>query len=281
MENNVKENQNRPLVYLGQWFKKKTTKRFLFFLVLIYFLPLLMLFYLVCGVLDVIRNKKISWFLLHQYFLGHGSFTWLLSPVNLLLDFLTIPYWNKGVYALTDLPKSYQDELSTLLATMDSKDLVTALEKKLANTNREMIFFKWYGKNIHTSIFIPEFHRNYDYISTIGVSVFNKRKSTSRHFGPIRMTLRVLYNINPMQSDKAYIEVGDKRNYWNKNKLFIFDDTLLHQSINESDELRYCAFIDILRPSLSPRLFRLMVSAFGWFFIKVNRVFYNGWAFIK
>ena len=60
-----------------------------------------------------------------------------------------------------------------------------------------MIFFKGrYGKNVDASIDVPEFHRDFKYIRTIGVSVFNKKQSTGKHYGPLRVTLRVLYNIN-------------------------------------------------------------------------------------
>ena len=95
------------------------------------------------------------------------------------------------------------------------------------------------------------------------------------------MTLRMLYNINPIKSDKIYIDVGDVRHYWHDNEIFIFDDTLLHQSVNEEDRRRYCVFVDIIRPSLIPGVMRTIVAVFGRLFIKLNRIFYNRWVFIK
>lgn len=259
----------------------KEAKRVLLYAALLYFVPLFALFYLICGVLDVVRNKRLDRELVRKYFLGHGSLTWLLSPVNLFIDLLTLPYWNKGVYKLEDLPPAYQAEIRDLLETMDQKNIVAQLEDKLKDHNREMIFFKWYGRNLENVINFPEFHKDYKYIRSIGISVFNRRKSTNRHFGPLRLTLRLLYNLNTTTSDQVYIDVGDKRNYWRENKLFIFDDTLLHQSVNESDDRRYCAFVDVLRPSLMPRVFRAIVSAFGVVLLRLNRLFYNGWVFIK
>ncbi|MGH8727632.1 MAG: aspartyl/asparaginyl beta-hydroxylase domain-containing protein [Burkholderiales bacterium] len=243
--------------------------------------PGFVIFYLICGALDVIRNRNLDWPLVQKYFLGHGALTWYLSPFNLLMDVLTLPYWNKGVYELKDLPKPYQDELTTLVETINTKNIVGQLEDKLKSHEREMIFFKWYGHNLDNVINFPEFHAKYKYIRTIGISVFNKRMSTSKHFGPFRMTLRVLYNINEITSDQVYIEVGDRRNYWRESKLFIFDDTLLHQSVNESDARRYCAFIDIMRPSLIAPVMSVIVYVFGWLFMKMNRIFYNGWEFVK
>lgn len=141
-------------------------------------------FYLICGVLDVIRNKNLDLELVKKYFLGHGSLTWYLSPFNLFIDLLTLPYWNKGVYELKDLPPPYQAEIKALLETIDQKNLAAELQDKLKDHDREMIFFKWYGRNLDTILNFPEFHRDYKYIRTIGVSIFNRRKSTNKHFGP-------------------------------------------------------------------------------------------------
>jgi aspartyl/asparaginyl beta-hydroxylase (cupin superfamily) len=52
------------------------------------------------------------------------------------------------------------------------------------------------------------------------------------------VTLRLVYNLNEMTDDSAYIVVGDATNRWRDNKLFIFDDTLLHESINQKDQAR-------------------------------------------
>jgi aspartyl/asparaginyl beta-hydroxylase (cupin superfamily) len=128
---------------------------------------------------------------------------------------------------------------------------------------------------------VPEFHQKFKYIRTIGVSIFNKKQSTGKHFGPLRITLRVLYNINQIDSDKVFIKVGNHINYWRENKLFIFDDTLQHQSCNQSDEVRYCMFVDILRPSLFPGLMSAILTCVRVMIARFNFAFYKHWAFIK
>jgi beta-hydroxylase len=275
--------QNRTALLLSQarqLARKKPLRRGAILCVALYFIPKVVIFYAICGAIDISRNK-ITPFILKLYFFGHGAFTWLLSPFNLLMDVLTLPYWNKGVYQLTDLPEPYQNEIKSLMSTIDDQNLVETLDSVLGEENREMMFFKWYGKNLETPINLPEFHNEYNYVRTIGVSVFNKKKSTNKHFGPFRITLRVLYNFGPIPSDDTYIEVRDKKYYWKDNRLFIFDDTLLHQSINETDERRYCAFIDILRPSLIPGVLSVMARFFGNLFLRLNDLFYKGWSFIK
>ena len=112
-----------------------------------------------------------------------------------------------------------------------------------------MIFYRWYGNQLNKSI--PGLNKDFKYIKTIGVSLFREKTRTSNHFGPLRLSYRVLYNFNKVKNPGSFIEVDNVKNRWKDNPLFIFDDTLIHQSINEEDDLRYCAFIDILRPTYS------------------------------
>jgi len=243
--------------------------------------PKFALFYALCGLYDVARNKPLDWFVVRQYFIGNGVVTWLLAPFNILLDILTLPYLNKGVYRLEDLPAPYRAEIERLIDVAKKENLIGQLEARIRELERTMIFFKWYGENVDTFLQTPTFHERWKYIQTIGVSVFNKKVSTSKHFGPIRPTLRVLYNLNDIEDHSAYIVVGDVTSYWKDNKLFIFDDTLMHQSFNESDKIRYCLFVDILRPSLVPALLRPFVKLVQFFFKSANFIFYKKWKVIQ
>ena len=235
----------------------------------------------VCGIYDVARNKPADGAVVKRYFTGNGMLTWLLSPLNTLLDILALPYKNKGVYKLEDLPQDYQDEIKKMLDAAIKGDLVSKLEETAKAHARTMVFFKWYGENVENSIDIPEFHDEYKYIQTIGVSVFNKKQSTSKHFGPFRATFRLLYNINDMHDDLAYISCGDHVSYWRENKMFIFDDTLMHQSVNETDQTRYCMFVDLLRPSYLPGVFARIVGTCRFFLRSVNYIFYKNWDVVK
>ena len=238
------------------------------------------LVFLVCGIYDVLRNKKLDGSVVKRYFLGNGILTWLFSPFNTLLDLLSLPYVNKGIYRLEDLPAGHQAEIKRLIEAAHKEQLVEKLEQRAQENARTMVFFKWYGLNNETPIDIPAFHEPYKYIKTIGVSVFNKKQSTSKHYGPLRATLRVLYNVNDMTDKSAYIEVGDVIHYWQENKLFIFDDTLQHQSVNGADKARYCLFVDIVRPSLIPPFFSFLVGTFRVLLKSVNYVFYKNWKVI-
>jgi beta-hydroxylase len=262
-------------------FSTKAAKRIIPLVLAVYFVPGFFAIYIGFGLLDFLRNKRRTLGTLDRYFAGNGFFTWLLSPFNLLMDVLSLPYWNRGIYQLSDLPGPYQDEINAMIDAARRSDLVTKLNAKMQGTKRGMIFFKWYGKNLQAPVDVPEFHRDYRYIRTIGVSVFNTKQSTGKHFGPLRVTLRVLYNINEIASDQVYIKVGNHINYWRDNKLFIFDDTLQHQSCNESEEIRYCMFVDILRPSVVPGLTSAILACIRVAIARFNFAFYKHWAFIK
>ena len=242
-----------------------------------YYFPGLMLFYLLCGAYDVSRNSNIDLRILYRYFFGNGVPTWALSPFNVVMDILALPYINKKVYRLDDLPIDCQQEIKHILDTVKSENIVDQLASRVENVKRGMLFFKWYGINIDNSVSIPAFHQKYKYIKTIGVSIFNKKESTDEHFGPLRATLRVLYNINDIQDRASYIKLRKLENHWCDNKLFIFDDTLSHQSINQTEGLRYCLFVDIVRPNRCHFLLEAIVALLGDILQKSKFIFYGSW----
>src|ERR1700743_1097331 len=172
-------------------------------LALCWFFPKFMLFFIVCGIYDVSRNSPLTLAVADRYFFGNGVFTWVLSPFNVLMDIVSLPYVNKGVYQLEDLPKDYQDEIKALIDGAYKQDVVGQLKRAAESTPRSMFFFKWYGATVDTVAAVHAFHQDYKYIKTIGVSVFSKKESPSRHFGPLRATFRVLYNVNDMDDDSA------------------------------------------------------------------------------
>ncbi len=251
------------------------------FLALAYFFPIPVIALLLCGVWDVSRNRDLDAGVFRQYFLRNGIGTWLASPLNILMDILALPYLNKGVYELEDLPSAYQSEIRGLLKIADESGLAERVERHMAAAPRVMMFFKWYGRNVDAPIEMSEFHEKYKFVRTIGVSGFRERESTSRHFGPFRPSLRVLYCLNENVAEDAYIKVGPVENHWRDKRLFIFDDTLLHQSFNETDAPRYVLFVDILRPSYVPFVFDFAMGIIRLFFKGMNGVFYKNWKLVK
>lgn len=264
---------------------KFTARRVLFPLCVLapfaYFFPKIALLYVICGAYDVSRNRPLTAETLRHYFIGNGVGTWLLSPLNCLLDLLSLPYVNKGIYRLADLPRDHQDEVNRLIQAANGADLVRQLEERSKDNQRTMLFFRWYGMNVSAPLQVPAFHQPWKYVQTIGVSVFNKRVTTSKHFGFLRASLRLLYNLNDMKDDSSYIVVGGTTSSWRENKMFIFDDTLLHLSANETEQPRYCLFVDIIRPTPFPAVMLSMVAITRYLTQSVKFIYYANWKIIE
>lgn len=248
---------------------------------LAYFFPKTAIFYAACGLYDISRNQGLNLSTFRRYFIGNGVLTWALSPINIVLDILSLPYINKGVYRLEDLPPAYRDEVTRLIQAAKDENLVRRLDERAKENQRTMIFFRWYGVDVDTFLDVPAFRQPWKYIQTIGVSVFNRKVSTSKHFGFMRASLRVLYNLNDMTDNSAYIVVGRTTQYWRDEKLFIFDDTLLHESLNQTDHPRYCLFVDILRPSPFPFIMRGTVTVIRLLTTSFKVIFYKHWKVIR
>ena len=246
-----------------------------------YFMPIVTLFMIVCGVIDVRRHKRITWDLIEKYFMGNGLLTWMLSPLNLLADLLSRR--NRVIYTLEDMPTDHRREIETCVREfVDNGDRIKAhVAGTLERNKRCMLTFRWFNRTEVTALRIPAFEREYRFIKTIAVSVFNTRERTSWHFGPLRLTFRVLYNLGPVGSPDAYIEVDDRVHRWMDDPLFIFDDTAFHRSTNGVDQARYCLFMDIVRPNYSRVAFEAGVHTVGAISGSLKRLFYKNWLFIR
>ena len=239
-----------------------------------YFIPILTTIWVVCGLIDVMRNDQKNQNLFERYFLGNGLFTWLLSPFNLIVDLLC--YRNPGVWKPEQFPEDYQREINEVLGVFNARkdEIIADIDANFGAGRRGMYVYQWYGK--HKIDNVPEFNKDYKYIKTIAVSVFSKRESTSWHFGPLRLSLRILYNLLPVKAE-IFVECNGARNYWYDNPLYIFDDTLLHRSVNEYDGHRYCVFMDIIRPSPFPGLIAALLAVVSVSVERINAMIYKNW----
>lgn len=240
------------------------------------------LFYLLCGLIDYLRNKSLKFNSanLKTYYLRKGAPTFYLSPLNLLSDILSIQTYNKPVLKISDLNLETRKELSKLFNIFDNNRELIINHLNCSNTNdsRSMIMLKWYGRETSNDLKLEGLNVNeFKYVKTIGISFFLPNVKTSRHYGPIRLTYRCLYNINKVQ-DNSYIECDGNVNKWRENPIFIFDDTFIHQSFSDSEE-RYCAFIDIVRPTYFYTCFNVIITIFGLTFGSFKQLFYKNWNF--
>ncbi|MEK6248803.1 MAG: aspartyl/asparaginyl beta-hydroxylase domain-containing protein [Planctomycetales bacterium] len=228
--------------------------------------------FLVAGIYDVVRqnyNNKLQ--LARQYFLVNGILTWVFSPLNLIVDVISLPFINKQIYKLEDLPEIHQNEIKRIIENCPKSHLIESVKKAGLETGRSMLLYKWYGFNVANKYKCDLFHERFKTIQTIGVSTFAPNTSTSRHFGWLRAGIRVLINIDEDVEESAYIEVNNQTHSWKENgPLFIFDDTVLHQSFNKTDKNRHCLFIDVTRPSLLSAVLSGLIRLLGYASIKAR-----------
>lgn len=241
-----------------------------------------LLLVVLCGIYDFLRNGLYDRATLKKYFIGNGRNTWVLAPFNTLLDLLSSR--NRHVYTMHDLPPAWREDLHHVIddAMAHKDEIIGYLDERMAEKKRGMLFFQWYGRPIETTLNIPQLRKKLPFVKTIGVSVFNENRSTSFHFGPLRMMFRVLYNMAPApHHEGVYIQVGKHKHYWHDDPLFIFDDTLMHASFNKNDAKRYCLFIDIVRPTPLPTVLNAVIAGFAGLVFTLRRVFYKNWKLIE
>ena len=242
----------------------------------LYFVPLLAAVYFATGILDVLRNERKDRELFDRYFLGNGMFTtWLFSPINLLVDLLC--YRNKRIYRLEDFSEECRKEIEDILSVVVARktEIIARVDRAFEAERRGMFVYRWFGRQYNNEI--EEFNKPLKYLQTIAVSVFEGKESTSFHFGPVRLTLRILFNLTPVESEDVFIECGHTKHYWHKSPLFIFDDTLMHRSANQNDGRRYCVFMDVIRPSPVTALLSALLLPFAAIAQRSKSIFYRKW----
>ena len=252
-------------------FIRRFIKRSIVLVPIAYFNWPLVAIYFATGFYDVMRQKnKDKLFILGQYFYGNGTLAWIFSPLNTFIDIISLPFINKQIYTLDQLPKKHREEVETILNEVPKKELNNTLRALDSSSNRSMLFYKWYGFNVETNHPVELFHRKFKTVKTIGISSFNAQAKTDEHFGWLRAGIRVLINIDEDVHEGAYINVNNQKHVWKDDgPLFIFDDTVLHQSVNFTDQKRNVLFIDIRRPSPLPFISNSIFGIFGFISTKV------------
>lgn len=259
----------------GRKRQKQLLVAIVFLAVTLALIPFVTLAYIAFGLLDVLRNDKRDYYLFQRYFSGNGFTTWLVSPLNLLIDLVC--HRNPGIYTLDDFSDEARGELETVLEVFKARkdEIIARIDGELDGAKRGMFIYRWFGLRYNQEI--PELDQDFKHVRTIAVSVFDGKERTNFHFGPLRMTLRVLYNLTPVPDSEVFIEVGKTRHYWRDDPLFIFDDTLMHRSINDHDGRRYVVFLDVMRPSPVPAIPRAAVVPISLVARAAKDIYYRRW----
>ena len=84
-------------------------------------------------------------------------------------------------------------------------------------------------------------------------SILEPGKYIAPHKGPSTLFLRYQLGIKiPNDKDNCYIKVNNKKYTWNEGESIVFDDTYIHEVVNNTNEARIVLFVDIKRPVKYP-----------------------------
>jgi aspartyl/asparaginyl beta-hydroxylase (cupin superfamily) len=63
---------------------------------------------------------------------------------------------------------------------------------------------------------------------------------------------RLVCHLPLIVPEGCWFRVGGETRYWRRGEAFVFDDTIEHEAMNPSDELRVVLILDVWRPELEP-----------------------------
>jgi aspartyl/asparaginyl beta-hydroxylase (cupin superfamily) len=63
---------------------------------------------------------------------------------------------------------------------------------------------------------------------------------------------RLVCHLPLIVPDGCWFRVGAETHFWRKGEAFVFDDTIEHEAMNPSEELRVVLIFDVWRPELQP-----------------------------
>jgi len=148
------------------------------------------------------------------------------------------------LYRKNNIPKYYEiDEIQTYISGHIKEDV---------NDSWRVFMLYLMGKNLkENQLKCPETTKILKKIPNLFqafFSVLEGGKSILSHEGPFLGYIRYHIGAITPKNNPPYIKILDETHTWEEGKSMIFDDTLRHEVINNSDDIRVVLIVDILRP---------------------------------
>jgi beta-hydroxylase len=141
----------------------------------------------------------------------------------------------------------------------------TAPDKYFKNANWNVFFFIAHGSFLYENCsqcpVTFSILKKYKNIKLAMFSTLPPNSTMAPHRGPLKGVLRCLYKLEfKGERNTACLQIKNKIFDWYDNDYIIFDDTLTHNTWNNSDKPRVVLFLDIERPLIFPiNLFNKLV----------------------
>jgi len=221
------------------------------------------LFILLLNYIDIIASKR------HLFWQLRFDTFFLIAPLNAILHIGT--------------PFSIQSKLDRSPILTPSKELFPNINKlrsafslikeeamtafKLSKPIKNDLFFrhladdgwkrfyiKWYGPPDSLAIKeCPNTVKLLESMPEVHLGMFSILMPGSRippHYGPTRMCLRYHLGISTPNNEECNIKIGNNKYFWKDNEDVMFDDTYVHEVINNTNSPRIILFLDVERPQI-------------------------------
>lgn len=159
-------------------------------------------------------------------------------------------YLEANVSSIKEEIQSFMKNFRTRTANETSP---TTFGREFADEGWRLVILKFYNKEY------PEIQKHFPETmrllkkcgSKVRLAMFSILKAHSQikpHTGPFRGSMRYHLGIQvPQDRDRCFIQVDKYQYHWNEGESFLFDDTFVHQVVNDTDEDRIVLFLDIQR----------------------------------
>lgn len=156
--------------------------------------------------------------------------------------------------------KIIRDEIATLITNGHTKNITNDMFfKNFTESDWTCFYLKTYGND-----YFPEAEnlapkttallKTIPEIKLAMFSILGPRTKIKPHRGPYKGALRYHLGLECPRSDLCFIKVDGNKYIWRNGEDVMFDDTYVHEVVNDTDERRIILFCDFLRPMKNKRL---------------------------
>lgn len=220
----------------------------------------LTLIFIASNVIDMTSSKRS---LVSQ----SSLYTALTSPLNAATH-LSTPSWlqkklsESGILKPTQrlfphldlLRNNYEAIRKEALESLEvSKPIMNDMYfQGIADKGWQRLYIKWHGPTDPLALkHCPLTCKLIEQMPEVHVAMFSILLPGSKilpHHGPAKMCLRYHLGLSTPNSENCNIKVNGESYYWKDGEDVMFDDTLLHEVHNDTDENRIILFLDVERP---------------------------------
>lgn len=214
----------------------------LFFVTLVYALKLVVQYTECTNSVTAAYNDLIAYYTPHPKYLRPILNCTELFPESLHLE--------RNAASINDEIQAFMTKYHTLTANESSP---TTFGQKFAEDGWRLVLLKFYNKEYpHIQKHFPKTMRVLkECKSKVKLAMFSILKAHSQikpHTGPFRGSMRYHLGLQvPKNRQNCFIQVENYQYHWSEGESFLFDDTFVHQVVNDTDEDRIVLFLDIQR----------------------------------